>query len=50
MRRVHVFNDLASRYASDYLAGLDVTEARDSPHVMQLSMRITADWQQRTSV
>jgi len=49
VNRVHVFHDLASLYASEYLAGLDVTEASDSPYVMQLSKWITANRHQRAS-
>ena len=49
VNRVHAFHDLASLYASEYLAGLDVTEARDSPYVMQLSKWITANRHQRAS-
>ncbi|MFM7186415.1 MAG: hypothetical protein ACKO14_01220 [Armatimonadota bacterium] len=47
VNRVHVFHDLAGLYASEFLAGLTLTDAEENLHVTQLSKWITTDWQRR---
>ncbi len=49
LRGVDAFHDLAGLYASEYLAGLNIAEADESHHVMELSKWIAADWHQRAS-
>ena len=49
VNRVHIFHDLASLYASEYVAGLDTADATDSHHVTQLYNWITPEWRQRES-
>ena len=49
VNRVHNFHDVAGVYASEYLAGLDIAEADESRHVMQLSKWVAPDRQLRAS-